>query len=151
MKKILSKASPRKHGAFSLNNSKSKLMAAMLLLKKSCNFRMVKTFRKSKVDVAGIQKFYLQEDISRVLPQRRYATKDGPGYVMHISMDAAHCTYLVEIPTKSVSLETFAALWKRNVHLLSTSHRECCCCVYCCVNVLYKMLCLSRALNDPNK
>ena len=45
--------------------------------------------RRYKVDRKSIQQFYMREDISRVLPQRRYATKEGPGYALQVSIQAA--------------------------------------------------------------
>ncbi|WAR24882.1 hypothetical protein MAR_038551 [Mya arenaria] len=86
----------------------------------------------------------MREDISRILPQKRYATKDGNGYAMQVSLKAAHSKYF-ENPTKAVSLGKFAALRKRNI-----SFREYCCCVYC-INVRYKMLSLTKAMADPEK
>ncbi|XP_060573349.1 LOW QUALITY PROTEIN: uncharacterized protein LOC132731228 [Ruditapes philippinarum] len=102
--------------------------------------------RKSRVDVKGIQMFYLREDISRILPQKRFATKEGPGYAMQVSVKTAHAKYNFE-NHKNVSLGKFAALRKRNVRLLSLSHRDYCCCPYC-TNIRFKLLTLSRVSPD---
>ena len=148
---ILSKASPRKIDAFVSKTSKSAEITAKMLVKKSIKYRFrIKKKRQSKIDVIGIQKFYLSEGVSRVIPQKRFATRDGPGYVMQISLRAAHQKYLKENPTKYVSFGKFAALRKRNVRLLKLSHRQFCCCVYC-INVRYKMLCLSKSVNNLEK
>lgn len=69
-----------------------------------------------------------------VLPGKRHATKDGPG----------------ENPTKRVSLGKFAALRTKNVRLLKVSDRGFCSCIYC-INVHYKMLCLSLAVIEKDK
>ncbi|WAR23449.1 LOW QUALITY PROTEIN: hypothetical protein MAR_037118 [Mya arenaria] len=110
-----------------------------------CKESMLK--HRSKVDVKGIKQFYLREDISRILPQKRYATKKGPGYAMQVSVKAAHAKYNFENPTKKVSFGKFAALRNRNVRLLSQSHRDYCCCPYC-TNIRFKLLTLSRASSD---
>lgn len=153
VKNILAKASPRKCKAFELlGRTTSTVKVGRTILKKSLKFTrgLRQRQRKSKVDVLGIRKFYLRDDVSRILPQKRYATKDGPGYAMQISLTAAHSKYLKENPGKKVSLGTFASLRKRNVRLLKASHREYCCCTYC-VNVRFKLLTLSRATTDQNK
>ena len=103
--------------------------------------------RKSKVDVIGIKKFYLREDRSRILPKKRYATKDGPGYSMQVSIEAAHLKYTSENPGKQVSLSKFASLRSKNVRKINTSHRNYCACVYC-INVRFKLLTLSRAVSN---
>lgn len=121
-------------------NSRVKPSARFYLLKQA----MLK--RKSRVDVKSIQKFYLREDISRVLPQKKYATKDGPGYAMQVSIKAAHAKYTFENNSK-VSLGKFASLRKRNVRLLSQSHRDFCCCPYC-TNIKFKLLTLSRTSSE---
>ena len=36
--------------------------------------------KKIRINVKNIKEFYTRSDISRVTPQRRFATKDGPGY-----------------------------------------------------------------------
>ncbi|MES9901739.1 MAG: hypothetical protein ABW168_03535 [Sedimenticola sp.] len=106
--------------------------------------------RRTKIDENSIKDFYIREDISRAMPQKRYTTKQGAGYLLQISLKAAHSKYITENPTKYVSLGKFSALRPKNVRLLCNNHREYCVCVYC-VNVRYKMLTLSRAMKDTTK
>jgi len=49
------------------------------------------------------------------MPGKRYATKDGPGYMMQVSLKEAHCTYLAEHQAKCVSLGKIAALRAKNI------------------------------------
>ena len=106
--------------------------------------------RRRAVDVIGIQKFYMREDISQVMPNKRFATKDGPGYIMQVPIRSAHSKYLSENKDKQVSLAKFASLRKKNVRKLTKSHRNYCCCVYC-MNIRFKLLTLSRALSDTTR
>ena len=90
-----------------------------------------KKTRKSRVNVGSIISFYKREDISRLVPQKRYATKDGPGFLMLIPVDSAHAKYNAENPDKKVSLGKFASLRPKTVRKLNRSHREYCVCPYC--------------------
>ena len=65
--------------------------------------KVKKRNRRQNVDVDSIQKFYIREDISMVLPQKRYATKEGPDYTMQLSVPTVHLLYNTENPTKQVS------------------------------------------------
>lgn len=100
--------------------------------------------RKTKINVERIKEFYLKPDISRVVPQRRYATKDGPGYFLQMSIKESHSKY-VQNYDDSVSFSTFAALRPKNVRKLNSTHREYCVCGYC-LNVRQKLLVLERAV-----
>ncbi|XP_056020048.1 uncharacterized protein LOC125678236 isoform X3 [Ostrea edulis] len=106
--------------------------------------------RKRKFDESKIKDFYKRGDISRVVPQKRFATKEGPGYLMQVSVTAAYSKFISEYG-RIIGLSKFAQLRPRNVRKLSKNHREYCVCVYC-INVRYKLLALSRAVtNDPTK
>lgn len=106
--------------------------------------------RKSGVDEKGIKLFYQRPDVSRLVPLKRYATKDGPGYLMQISVSAAWAKYNDENKSKKVSLGKFASLRPRNIRKLSTKHREYCVCVYC-TNIRYKLLTLGKEVPDLMK
>lgn len=106
--------------------------------------------RKYKVNKSHIKDYYKREDVSRIVPQKRYATKDGPGYLMQVSIRAAWNIYKAEFPQNKCSLGTFAKVRPRNVRKLTRSHREYCCCVYC-MNVRYKLLALKKATKDGSK
>ena len=87
--------------------------------------------------------FYKREDISRTMPQKRYATKNGPGYLLQHSILGAFKKYKKIHIYEQISYSTFAKLRPTNVRLLSPKYREYCVCVYC-VNIRYKVLTLSR-------
>lgn len=112
--------------------------------------KKAKPKRKTAVNEDHIKDYYKRDDIARLTPGKRYATKDGPGYLMQVSVAAARSKYLAEHPSCSVSLGKFAELRPKNVRKLSKAHREYCCCVYC-VNVRYKLLTLSRSVKDTTK
>ena len=59
--------------------------------------------RKSKINEDTIREFYKREDISRVSPQKRYATKDGPGYLLQVSIKSANAKFNSENATNHVS------------------------------------------------
>lgn len=47
----------------------------------------------SKIDEKTVKRFYFRHDVSRVLPQKRYATKLGAGYLMQVSVAAAYSKF----------------------------------------------------------
>lgn len=96
-----------------------------------------------------MNEFYKREDIARVLPQKRYATKEGPGYIIQVSVTETHSKFNKE-NQKKVSLGRFAGKRPRNVRKLTTKHFEYCCCVNC-INVRNKLLTLSRAVQNKRK
>ena len=109
---------------------------------KSSSKYTVKRTRKTKGDESLIKEFYKRPDISRCVPQKRFANKDGAGYLMQISISNAWAIFTSE-NGKIVSLGRFAALRPRNVRKLSDKHREYCVCVYC-TNVRFKLIALSK-------
>lgn len=121
----------------------SKTRCARFIIKRSLK-------RRSRIDVLGIQKFYMREDISQVLPNKRFATKDGPGYIMQVPIRVAHAKYLNENPSNRVSIGKFASLRKKNVRKLTKTHRNYCCCVFC-MNIRFKLLTLSRSVTQTSK
>lgn len=139
--------------AKSLVHESKRFLSKTLTLNRRTVTRVISKMGKKKRTTVGkedIQNFYKREDVARILPQKRFATKDGTGYGMQISVKAAHSKYLAENHTKHVSLGKFAALRPKNVRKLAASHREYCACVYC-VNIRYKLLVLSRTVKDSSK
>ena len=105
--------------------------------------------RRSKVNEQQIQSFYLRTDISRVVPQKRYATKKGPGYLMQLSVSATYLKYVRE-KGKIVSFGKFASLRPKLLRKMSSKHREYCVCVYC-INIRYKMIAMSKYTKQLDK
>ncbi|WAR17806.1 VRTN-like protein, partial [Mya arenaria] len=134
----------------SLVKSSIRILANQLQLNRRTLSKKKSVVRRYKVDRKSIQQFYKREDISRVLPQRRYTTKEGPGYALQVSIQAAHSKYNAEYPSKRVSLGTFAGMRPKNIRKMAACHREFCCCSYC-INVRYKLLSLSRVVLDKSK
>ena len=116
--------------------------------KLNCSPRKVK--RQPKYDVKLVHLFYVREDVSRTMPSKRYATKAGPGYLMQMSVMAAHHKYKAEYPVQHISYSKFAELRPKNVRLLSLKYREYCSCIYC-INVRYKLLSVSKVVTDKSK
>ena len=105
---------------------------------------------KLKEHEETVRKLYMREDISRILPQKRYATKHGPGYLMQKSLLVTWQIFKAENPDVPMSYSKFAALRPRNVRLLTTKYREYCMCVYC-LNIRYKVHALKPLMKDPAK
>jgi len=100
--------------------------------------------RRKTFNTRRIKEYYTRSDISRVMPQRRYATKDGPGFLLLMSIKEVYQKYKKEYKSEVVSFSTFACIRPKNVRLLTSSHREYCMCVYC-MNIRNKLLCLEHA------
>ena len=100
-------------------------------------------FNKDKVK--RVQEFYLRDDISRILPNKRYTTKNGPGRVMNLTIRAAYKMFRKEHVTVKIGLTKFYQLRPENVRMLSAVHRDICLCPYC-LNIRYKLSCLNRVI-----
>ena len=78
------------------------------------------------------QNFNKKQDISRVLPHKKYATKLGPAYIMTITITEAHKRYQQTVPSHlKCSLGFFAAARPRNVRKIGTIHPATCICPKC--------------------
>lgn len=121
-------------------------------MKQSLTSGKGKTIRsRMNVKEDYVRSFYKGKDISRILPQKRYATKEGPGYAMQVTLKVAFVQFLKENPFAAIGFSKFASLRPKNVRKLNTSsHREYCCCIYC-VNVRFKLLALSKSSKSMKK
>ena len=92
-----------------------------------------------------IVKFFLREDISRQLPQKRFVTKAGPGHLMQMTVAAAYTLFIKENKGIKVGLTSFKKARPKNVKIMSThkSNHVNCLCVYC-TNVSFKLSSLNR-------
>ena len=85
--------------------------------------------------------------MSRVLPDKRYTTKLGPGYVMQITLRRAYDTFQKDFPNTTMSFSYFAKLRPKNVKILSQKYHDTCLCIYC-ANVKYKVNILKNLHNQ---
>lgn len=109
----------------------------------STNNRAFRKDRLGQRDIQMVQQFYRTEHIARPLPQKRFATKHGPGYVLQITLKAAFRLFQKEHPSVKISYTKFTQLRPKNVRLLSAMKQEGCLCAYC-MNVKYKLLSLNK-------
>lgn len=109
----------------------------------STNNRAFRKDRLGQRDIQMVQQFYRTEHIARPLPQKRFATKHGPGYVLEITLKAAFRLFQKEHPSVNISYTKFTQLRPKNVRLLSAMKQEGCLCAYC-MNVKYKLLSLNK-------
>ncbi len=99
------------------------------------------TERKKRSDAISnstarlVQEFFLR--ISRPLPNKRYATKNGPAYLMGVTLKRAHRMFLLDHSTVKISFSKFCSLRPRNVRLLSRAHWQHCVCTTC-QNIKYR-------------
>lgn len=59
-----------------------------------------------RIDSSKIVEFYKREDISRQLPNKRYARKEGPGYLMQMSLKAAFSMFKKSFPKSKLVLQS---------------------------------------------
>ena len=95
-----------------------------------------------KTDILA-KKFYMRGDISTPLPQKRYANKHGPGYVMQTSLIAAYRLLKKEHTEIKMGFTKFTTLRPKNVRLLTHRHWIYCVCTVC-QNISYKLRALRR-------
>ncbi|WAR10111.1 VRTN-like protein, partial [Mya arenaria] len=108
------------------------------LKKRSINISKVKYL--SQTIQRRVAEFYLAT--SRPLPNKRYATKFGPAYLMQLTLKSAYRQFLAEHPNMNVGFTKFTLLRPKNVRLLNKSHWQFCVCVSC-QNVKYKITALN--------
>ena len=96
--------------------------------------------------MVGIIDFYKREDVSRLVPQKRFATKEGPGYLMQISIESAQST-IQKTTEKSKSWEVrfFEAEKCEKVKYKTQGIL----CVHLLINVRFKLLALSKHTKQP--
>jgi hypothetical protein len=88
-----------------------------------------------------VKAFYFK--VATPLPNKRYATKHGPGYIMGISLQSAYQLFKKEHSDVKVGFTKFTTLRPRNVRLLSKStwiHSLC----TVCQNITYKLIVLNK-------
>ncbi|XP_052762893.1 uncharacterized protein LOC128205359 [Mya arenaria] len=108
------------------------------LKKRSINISKVKYL--SQTIQRYVAEFYLAT--SRPLPNKRYATKFGPAYLMQLTLKSAYRQFLAEHPNMNIGFTKFTLLRPKNVRLLNKSHRQFCVCVSC-QNVKFKITALN--------
>ncbi|WAR09182.1 hypothetical protein MAR_019140, partial [Mya arenaria] len=108
------------------------------LKKRSINISKVKYL--SQTIQRRVAEFYLAT--SRPLPNKRYATKFGPAYLMQLTLKSAYRQFIAEHPNMNVGFTKFTLLRPKNVRLLNKSHWQFCVCVSC-QNVKYKITALN--------
>ncbi|CAG2250372.1 unnamed protein product [Mytilus edulis] len=99
-------------------------------------------FSKTKENL--VKSFFLRT--ARVLPQKRYTTKYGPGYSLQMTLTAAFKTFRDENPTIKLSFSKFISLKPKCVRLLTKTQWNVCVCPTC-FNIKYKLTCLNRAFS----
>ncbi|XP_035827074.1 actin cytoskeleton-regulatory complex protein PAN1-like [Aplysia californica] len=92
-----------------------------------------------------VQAFYLRQDVARVLPHKRYATKAGPGRIMLMTLKEAFILFKKENPDAAVGFTKFTTLRPKTVRLIGQGTAETCACMYC-LNVRLKIEVLNRVM-----
>ena len=102
--------------------------------------------RKDRVAIETVQQFYYRDDISREMPDKRYCTKAGPGFLMQITLGSTFQIFRREYPKIKIGLKKFMAIRPKNVRKLSLKHRRSCLCPYC-ANLKYKVMALNKIVH----
>jgi len=113
--------------------------------------RIKKKYMKTtpQIDIVA-KRFYMRGDISTPLPQKRYANKHGPGYVMQTTLIEAYRMLRKEHPEVKMGFTKFTTLRPKNVRLLTHRHWIYCVCTIC-QNVTYKLRALSNIRSMAGK
>ena len=82
------------------------------------------------------------------MPDKRYATKAGPGFLMQITVRSAYRKFKKAHDIK-IGLSKFMDLRPKNVRKLSLKHRQFCLCPYC-LNIKYKIIAINKAVVENN-
>ena len=98
-----------------------------------------------------VKDFFQRDDISRQLPDKRYATKHGAARVMQLTLKGAYTLFKKQHPGIKIGFTMFTVCRPPNVRLLNTiSHKDVCMCPYC-LNVSYKVQALNRVVTTSGK
>ena len=95
-----------------------------------------------KNTVEEVKDFYMRPDISVCLPDKKYATKEGPRYVLKRNLEKAYSEFEGLYPGK-VKRSKFIALRPRNVKTVNQHHWVKCVCPKC-ANVALHIKILNR-------
>lgn len=102
-------------------------------------------YRISSQTVRLVKNFYFREEVSTPLPQKRYANKSGPGYLMQVTLAVAFSMFKKEYKESKIGFTKFTSLRPRNVRLLTNKHWNFCVCTVC-QNISYKLRAMTRVL-----
>ncbi|KAJ8300925.1 hypothetical protein KUTeg_022444 [Tegillarca granosa] len=145
MTALINNSSPRKRKAL-YDSSESSLSKYRLSINGNCATSSRKTKvsvsvkrakRKDCIPISTIKK------ISTQMPSKRYVTKEGPGYIMNMSLHAAFILFRKQELNCKIAFRKFCMLRPRQVRLLKKNHKESCVCPYC-ANIRYKLVVLNR-------
>ncbi|RUS90545.1 hypothetical protein EGW08_001722 [Elysia chlorotica] len=117
-------------------------------------FRKRNPTQPQEAAYSAVKDFYIREDIARILPHKRYASKAGPGYVMLMTLQEAFNIFKAENPDAQVQFTKFTTLRPKNVRLVGDIPPETSACWYC-LNVRHKKDAINRvvgrAAEGPSK
>jgi hypothetical protein len=113
----------------------------------------MKTQHGNRLPVNWVRKarsYFFREEVSKPLPNRRYTTKYGPGYVMQISLKTCFRMFRVAEPEVKIGFTTFTTLRPRNVRLVGKNQWIYCVCTVC-QNIRYKLSSLNATASRDGK
>nr|XP_022298154.1 uncharacterized protein LOC111107308 isoform X2 [Crassostrea virginica] len=123
---------------------KEKLRTSVVSCKKKCPpMSVVSKYRLPMATINKVKHFYLREDISTPLPQRRYATKHGPCHIMQMTLRGAFALFARENSKTCIGFTKFTTLRPKNVRLLKMTNWNFCVCTIC-QNMSYKLKALNK-------
>lgn len=138
--------SPRKKTALLAEGFLKPLQKIQQAKKKLFAARKRRKDALSKETTAKVHTFYLRKDISCILPDKRYARKEGPGYLLQQTLSGAYRIFVQDNPDVKIGYTKFTKLRPKNVRKISSSFSETCVCVYC-FNVKLKLQALNYAVS----
>ena len=118
----------------------------LFFLKKTIEREKKKRQRKARkgLETSVVKKvhvFFMR--ISKPMPQKRFATRHGPGYSLQMTLTQSFKLFKGENPNITIGFTKFRALKPKCVRLLSKSQWNVCVCSIC-FNIKYKLSCLNR-------
>ncbi|WAR02999.1 hypothetical protein MAR_009557, partial [Mya arenaria] len=108
--------------------------------------KYTKWYRVSPQTECLARNFYFRPYISTPLPQKRYANKHGPGYLMQVTLAVAFAMFKQVYKECKIGFTKFTTLRPKNVRLLTTKHWNFCVCTVC-QNISYKLKAVTKVLN----
>lgn len=103
-----------------------------------------KRIRRNRLDpdiTIKIHSLFKREDISRIMPHKRYQLKGKPTYMLQVSLQTAYKRFKEAYPGIKCGYTSFKV--RKPKYVRDNAKQEVCLCVYCC-NVNYKLETIHR-------
>ena len=140
-KKVIASAAHKQHSQRHLAKT---LKLSRKTISRAVRGQAGKRIRRNRLDpdiTIKIHNFFKREDISRIMPHKRYQLKGKPTYMLQVSLQTAYKRFKEAYPDIKCGYTSFKV--RKPKYVRENAKQEVCLCVYCC-NINYKLETIHR-------